>query len=230
MRILAFISLSLLAGQPQLLEHGRQAMAAGDYMEAINLYQQAVSHYGSMRGELYFNIAQAYLFLDQQDSAMVYYQKSLRRLPAVTTADVHNNTGCYLTVQGKYPEALAAFKKALTLDPEHFSARYNYELLLNKFRVTPPPPPDQNEDSGQEDSQQQRSPSERERNLQRLLHKWLPPSGNDEFNAPLVRDDSLTMEEALRLLDAMRQNELQYLQQLKKGAIKPVDRDKKPAW
>jgi len=57
------------------------------------------------------------------------FEETAKTLQGLESADAHYNRGNALAKLGRYPEAIAAYDKALTLDPKHEDARYNKELV-----------------------------------------------------------------------------------------------------
>jgi protein O-GlcNAc transferase len=78
------------------------------------------------------NMAAQYLAAHQLHQAENAYRQALRLAPHVP--EIHNNLGTVLKEQGRQDEALAAFKRALTLRPDYASAHSN---LLFTLQYTP---------------------------------------------------------------------------------------------
>jgi tetratricopeptide (TPR) repeat protein len=62
------------------------------------------------------------------DSAISLYERALFLRP--DSADVHNNLGLAVMVQGRVDDAVAHFEHALALDPDHVSAHTNLGVAL----------------------------------------------------------------------------------------------------
>lgn len=58
-----------------------------------------------------------------------HYEAAAKILETPVSADDHYNRGNALARQGRYREAIDAYRKALELDPEHADAHYNKELV-----------------------------------------------------------------------------------------------------
>jgi len=60
------------------------------------------------------------------------YQDSAATLDGLGTADAHYNRGNALAGAGQTDPAIAAYERALEIDPEHEDARFNRDLLLQQ--------------------------------------------------------------------------------------------------
>lgn len=78
------------------------------------------------------------------------YAASARSLAGIDTAEAHYNRGNALARAGEIESAIAAYDRALELDPEHDDARFNRDLLKEHLAQNPPPPPQQQSSAGEE--------------------------------------------------------------------------------
>src|SRR5690606_11140346 len=76
------------------------------------------------------------------------YAASARSLAGIDTAEAHYNRGNALARAGEIESAIAAYDRALELDPEHDDARFNRDLL--KEHLAQNPPPQQQSSAGEE--------------------------------------------------------------------------------
>ncbi len=91
------------------------------------------------------------------------YQQAAQYDGALHTADGLYNAGNALAKQGKLPEAIAAYDKALAQDPRHQDALFNRKLVQALLDKQPQKsPPEQQKDKPQSDSSstQKQSPSQ----------------------------------------------------------------------
>ena len=77
------------------------------------------------------------------------FEASAASLGAVDSALGHYNRGNALARAGQVPAAIAAYDRALELDPGHEDARYNRDLLEQYLEDNPPPPQEQQGDGEQ---------------------------------------------------------------------------------
>jgi Ca-activated chloride channel family protein len=82
------------------------------------------------------------------------FEASAASLAAVDSVLGHYNRGNALAKAGQVPAAIAAYDRALELDPNHEDARYNRDLLEQYLQDNPPPEEEQNPGEGEQNQQQ----------------------------------------------------------------------------
>jgi Ca-activated chloride channel family protein len=126
--------------------------------------------------------SQAYAKEDMQQAAKLFknpqwkaatqyktgqYEEALKSLEGLEGADNLYNKGNALAKLGRFEEAIAAYKKALELEPKHEDAIYNKELVekqLEKNKQDSQNQDSQNQDSENQDSQNQDSENQDSQN------------------------------------------------------------------
>ncbi len=81
------------------------------------------------------------------------FEEASKTLQGQESADAKYNLGNSLAKLGQYPQAIAAYDKALKLDPKHEDARYNKELVEKAMKEQQEQEKDKNQ-SGDQDQQQ----------------------------------------------------------------------------
>ncbi len=87
------------------------------------------------------------------------YSSSAGSLAGFDTAQAHYNRGTALARAGDIDGAIAAYDRALELEPEHEDARYNRDLLEQYREQNPPPEPSSSDDQQQGEQTPQQSDS-----------------------------------------------------------------------
>lgn len=106
------------------------------YNESIDLYKQIMgqirhdSAKSHLLTEIYFGLAFSYYKLDDLNTAIQYFEQTLREQPSHIEACV--NLGAMYEKQNKYGVAIAYLKKALLLAPRHPRAHYNLGLVYER--------------------------------------------------------------------------------------------------
>lgn len=123
--------------------------------------------------------------------------------------------------QDPVKKALASFKEALRRNPDNEVARYNYELLL-KYEGE-----QGGGSSDQEQDQQDQNENENEQQPPGNIPQKAPPQENSGDKADY---DPVTMDQARKMLEGMKQNEKKFIQELMKKSAKSPEEEGIPEW
>ena len=129
-----------------------------DAFEWSELWQRPDQRgYEALRQEQ--NDRAAQLFEDPQWRSAAQYRAgkfadSATDLAGVDTAEGNYNRGNALAKSGRLEDAIAAYDRALELDPQHADATYNRDLVKD-YLAKNPPPQKQNQPQGGEQKQDQ---------------------------------------------------------------------------
>ena len=103
-----------------------------------------------------------------------HYVNAAKGFQAQENAEGYYNQGNALAFQGDYKQAIAAYDKALKLQPNHPDAEYNRALLKDMLKDEPPESPDSNNSNNSNNSNDDNSDG----------------SGNDENNSKNASNSS----------------------------------------
>ncbi|MDR2096245.1 MAG: tetratricopeptide repeat protein [Treponema sp.] len=137
-------SCARLSGQLSILE-GNFLASLGIYNEAITAYLEAVDN-ASAAPYAEFGLSSVYALLGENSLALQRLERAEAGLDALAydptelAYRIYYNRGVILYREGGFPEAAAAFRKALEIDGKRTEAKRNLELSL-LARETPPPDP-----------------------------------------------------------------------------------------
>lgn len=229
---LLFISFSLIAQKrPKPKEVKRQ----------IRKQNEIIKKQASSREPATYNLAQLYADIDSTEKAISLYHKILPAKNLKTGSKVNNQLGFYYQANGYIKEALSSFRSALELDPSNEVARFNYELLLKKLPPVNPEaespeknPSDPKADPSQQGNNTQPDPNppkpQKDKDFDKWLSRLLGPQPGTENRPAQPISDTLSLAEAMRLLQEMESQEIQYLQQLRRRAVQNRPNTDKPDW
>ncbi len=230
---IVFLSFFLMASS---LNDGRKANDAfeqGNYAEAAELYQQAISQ-DPENPHLYFNLARTLYELGQGEAATEAYDryKSLTELP-VEKSYADYNKGRMLTDQENYQEAVDYFREALRNNPNDPDAKFNYELALQKQQEQEEQEQDPESESGegeddeensdQQDDQQDQEQEQDSESEQQPGQQDQEEGDSQDQPQPL----EMTPEEAQNILDVLEQLERELLENQKKESTEPPSGNEK---
>ena len=86
------------------------------------------------RATAYFHLGNMYLAQGKAQEAIGEYNATLALRPDFDKA--HNNLGIANSTIGKYPDAIAAFTRAIQLNPRNLEARKNLEICRKKAEAS----------------------------------------------------------------------------------------------
>lgn len=129
----ALFALSFLCSCSRIADYravmdGNRAMRGGRYEDAIVSYLSVKS--ADTDPALTYNIANAYARLGETKAALVLYRELRTRADRDLCEASFYNEGVLLYEKGRYGEAAASFRAALSLSPRDDEARRNYERSL----------------------------------------------------------------------------------------------------
>lgn len=231
---IVFLSIFLMAASLNDARKANSAFEQGNYAEAAELYQQALSQ-DPDNPRLHFNLARTLYELGEGDAAMEAYDryKSLTDMP-VERSFADYNKGRMLADQENYQEAVDFFREALRNNPNDRDAKHNYELALQKQKdqeqqQEQDPESDSGDDeddqenSDQQENEQDQDPDQDSESDQQPGQQDQEEGDSQEQPQPL----EMTPEEAQNILDALEQLERELLENQKKESTEPPSGNEK---
>ena len=144
--LLAFGPKALALGPLQrnhpVVERGLKAYEGGHYDEALQAFDEAKRELPSSAA-VEFNRGNALYKLGRRDEAKEAYHRVAETARSDLKEKDYYNLGNTWAELGGAKEAIGAYRKALTLDPNDADARHNLEVVLRKL-----PPPQDKPDAG----------------------------------------------------------------------------------
>ena len=196
------------ASQSQLKEGNRQ-FKNGNYDKALNLYDDALidTPYSSI---LHFNAGDANAMMGEFPKAEVSYTEAAKSTNPLLRGASHYNRGDALFYQGKWAEAIDAYKDSLRANPRDEDAKYNLGVALRALKNPPPPKSGQ----GKQDQKQSKGGKSGEKDQ------------NQEGASNQPKPGQMNREDAERLLAAAGAGEKKKSnQKMPKGEVPHPDED-----
>lgn len=192
----------------RLKMEAERAFARRDYATAALLYQRLAELALIPEPAVLFDQAQAYFVLGDTARARRQYARLVRTADKPMAAAALSQLGTLACRGGDSTQALRYFRQALEVLPSYEAARYNYELV----RKTMPTTPSKQNRMASAPSQPEPSRNQPPAPQPSRGNQALASEKREDFLQQLRRYD-LTQEKARMLLDAMRAEEIQYIQQ-----------------
>ncbi len=178
-----------------------QSPAVKKSKEAVKLYNkgkldEALSKWRDAqienpdKKELHYNIGGALHEQKRYDDSFKEYEKAINTKDDELKSKTYYNIGNTLYRMGELPEAIEGYEKCLQITPDDEDAKYNIEFIKKKMEEQKQE--QETRDKGQEEEEQQRSGNEKE----------------------------MSEEDAIRLLDAIKDDEQDLQKELR---VQPIE-------
>lgn len=248
--LLGFLGLpSLWAPGPAANSHGNRDYAKGRYDKALEEYQKAQQALPAEK-ILQLNNGTALLGAGKAQDAL----SPLMSASADPRRDVQSralyNAGNALAGAQQLEGALDAYRRAILADPKNLDAKFNYELMKRKLEEQKKQDEkkdkdkkDQNKDQDKDQNQDQKKDQDKNQQQQQQQQDQnkdqkqdpnqeqkpdpnQPPPNGEPKDGPPPPAGMMTKQEAERLLDALKDNEIKQLKEkLKSNRRKNVEKD-----
>lgn len=214
-------------------KEGNRLYKEGKIDEALSKWRDAQIE-NPDSGKLYYNIGNGLHEQKKYEDAFKEYEKSLNPevgagiKPAPTKdnefkANTYYNMGNTRYRMGKLPEAIEDYKKCLDINPKDEDAKYNIEFIKKKLE-------EQKQDQQKEGNKEEKSEETKEKEeKQNQAQEQKNRAGGEEKpenqkpeekSAGEEKKDEMSKEDAVRLLDALKDDEKDLQKELR---TKPVE-------
>lgn len=247
--------LNKVAETNALKKEAKEAFEAGNYDKAVENYEMLTQALGVTDENILSNLANAYYKQGNVEQAISHYQSLTQSEDSNIRSDAYNQMGIIAHQQQQNQEALNHFKEALKANPSNEAARFNYSKLKkeqeenqdnqegqndqnNDNKDNQQNKDQQNQDQNQQDQENQDQEdqsgegdqeNENEQENQEQQDQGNEQQENHKSMAEKLEEMNMTEEKAQMILEAMKNNEIQYIQQNKKKPQSRVD-DGRPDW
>jgi len=232
--IMVFIAIQAIGqSEKKMVREGNDFYEEGNYSEAEIEYRKALSEKPDYyKGK--FNLGDAmYGQENYEESGKIFGELGETAKTAKEKSGSWYNLGNSLMEQQKYNESIEAYKKALRLDPDDQDAKYNLEyarkLLNDQQQQQQDQDQDQDKDQDKDQEKQDQNKDQenkdqnQEQDKQDQDQKDQQQDQNDQKdqqqqNQP--QPQQISKEDAQRMLEALKNDEKQTLQELQKQKAK----------
>ncbi|MDD2564706.1 MAG: tetratricopeptide repeat protein [Salinivirgaceae bacterium] len=189
--------------------------------EAAELYRKAIEK-APTSYQAKYNLANA-KFKNQDYEAAEREFKSIQNSISHDTiqAKIYHNLGNSLLIQGKIEESIESYKNALRRNPKDIETKYNLALAqskLDQMQNQQEQNQDQNQDENQDqDQKQEQSQDKKQEQQQSTEEKQAQEQQAEEKQAQADEEnnDNISKEDALRILEALQNDEQNVQDKLK---------------
>ena len=214
-----------------------------DYGKSIANYKILIDSFNVTNEKIYLNLAHSHFL--SQDTA-----KALENYTYATITDNNKIKSIALQQIGNISEsrnklenALDFYKESIISDNNNVDSKFNYELVMKKIQKQKEnkqesPDNKNNKENKKENSENKKNDEKGNKNQQEQEKNESQDNKNEQKNSENSDNESLeeklkkinmTKKKAEMILNALNNNEFQYIQQLKRKPNKKKDRNK-PDW
>ncbi len=223
----------------QLQSEASQAYNNKNFYKTIRHYETLMNDLKIEHAGVYLNLAHAYLSLKDAEKATFYYLQASKNAEQMLRSKALNQLGFLAMLDHKYYEAKDYFQQALMQDPQNDTARFNLELLLKKIKAgliqlpqqknSRKQPTKENTSTQASDTQKaSSSPTPTPEDQQTMEAQIAQKEG---LQSKKLEEIKLNREKAEAILNALKNQEIQYIQQLpRKSNTKNTNSTQIPNW
>ncbi len=217
---------------------GNKLYQEGQYDEALVKYHEAMEESGDST-LIKFGLGNVYQAQEKFPEAGQTFQSAIASTDSSLKADALYNLGNALFGNQQYQEALEAYKSALRFNPGQTDYLHNLELAQHFIEE----PPEQEQQQGNEDSeeeeqdqqqdqqqnnqqQEQQNQEEEQKQEEQQQQSKQEEEKQQEQQQQQAQADTMSLEDAERLLNALQMDEKQVQENLKKQQTGEAPRGK----
>ena len=169
------------------------------YNLAIDNYKYLIDSMNLNDDNVMLNLSHSYLLNGDTVNAINGYNSLINSKENKVKSIAYQQLGVISNKYQKLKESSELFKNSIKSNPKNIDSKFNYELVMKKIKE-------------KEQNQKEQNQKEQQSSIEKKL-----------------KEINISKEKAEMILEALRNNEVQYLQQLKRKTSKKVDKSK-PDW
>ena len=179
------------------------------YNIAIDNYKYLIDSMKLNDDNVMLNLSHSYLLNGDTINAIDGYNSLISSKEKKVKSIAYQQLGVISKKYQKLKESSELFKNSIKSNPENIDSKFNYELVMKKIKEEQK---NQKEDQQNQKEDQQNQKEDQQSSIEKKL-----------------KEINISKEKAEMILEALKNNEVQYLQQLKRKTSKKVDKSK-PDW
>ena len=202
------------------------------YNIAIDNYKYLIDSMKLNDDNVMLNLSHSYLLNGDTINAIDGYNSLISSKEKKVKSIAYQQLGVISNKYQKLKESSELFKNSIKSNPENIDSKFNYELVMKKIKEEQK---NQKEDqqNQKEDQQNQKEDQQNQKEEQNQNQKEEQNQNQKEEQQSSIekklKEINISKEKAEMILEALKNNEVQYLQQLKRKTSKKVDKSK-PDW
>ena len=224
----------------KLTKEAEEAFKNKDFTETIEKYELLIDSFDFSNEQVYLNLAHSHLLSKDTLKAIENYNYASLADKSEIKSIALQQLGNISEKNNKLEDALNFYKASIIADNKNNDSKYNYELVKKKLnnrkdqKQNNKSQNDKNKDSSESKKNDNKGRDDKNNKKDSKEKK----SENKENNSTKSNEESveeklkkinMSKKKAEMILDALNNNEFQYIQQLKRKSKKKLDKNK-PDW
>ena len=224
----------------KLTKEAEEAFKNKDFTETIEKYELLIDSFDFSNEKVYLNLAHSHLLSKDTLKAIENYNYASLADKSEIKSIALQQLGNISEKNNKLEDALNFYKASIIADNKNNDSKYNYELVKKKLnnrkdqKQNNKSQNDKNKDSSESkkndnkgrDDKNNKKDSEEKKSENKENNST---KSNEESVEEKLKKINMSKKKAEMILDALNNNEFQYIQQLKRKSKKKLDKNK-PDW
>ncbi len=226
----------------KLTKEAEEAFKNEDFTETIEKYELLIDSFDFSNEQVYLNLAHSHLLSKDTLKAIENYNYASLADKSEIKSIALQQLGNISEKNNKLEDALNFYKASIIADSKNNDSKYNYELVKKKLNNKKDQKQNNKNNQSQNEKNKDNSESKKNDNKgqddknnkkdkeeKKSENKENSSKSNEESVEEKLKKINMSKKKAEMILDALNNNEFQYIQQLKRKSKKKLDKNK-PDW
>ena len=226
----------------KLTKEAEEAFKNEDFTETIEKYELLIDSFDFSNEQVYLNLAHSHLLSKDTLKAIENYNYASLADKSEIKSIALQQLGNISEKNNKLEDALNFYKASIIADNKNNDSKYNYELVKKKLNNKKDQKQNNKNNQSQNEKNKDNSESKKNDNKgqddknnkkdkeeKKSENKENSSKSNQESVEEKLKKINMSKKKAEMILDALNNNEFQYIQQLKRKSKKKLDKNK-PDW
>ena len=217
----------------EIKKEAKRNFSEKKYDQAIDKYKYLIDSMNLNDDNVMLNLSHSYLLNGDTLNAIDGYNSLTESKKGNIKSIAYQQLGVISDKYQKLKESSALFKNSIKSNPENIESKYNYELVMKKIKEQQNQEnKEQQNQENKENKEQQNKENKEHQNKENKEQQNQKQQNQKQQNQTIeekLKEINISKEKAEMILEALKNNEIQYLQQLKRKTSKKVDKSK-PDW
>ena len=226
----------------KLTKEAEEAFKNEDFTETIEKYELLIDSFDFSNEQVYLNLAHSHLLSKDTLKAIENYNYASLADKSEIKSIALQQLGNISEKNNKLEDALNFYKASIIADNKNNDSKYNYELVKKKLNNKKDQKQKNKNNQSQNEKNKDNSESKKNDNKgqddknnkkdkeeKKSENKENSSKSNEESVEEKLKKINMSKKKAEMILDALNNNEFQYIQQLKRKSKKKLDKNK-PDW